>query len=74
MSSKELELFDLEETPDWEFDDQDLGLGYAKKELLNHKSVWAIYNGRGELLSHAPTRQTALVIMRQNDMTPHMVH
>ncbi len=74
MSSKELDFFDFDNIPDWDFDDRDSGLAYAKKELLNHKPVWAVYNGCGELIGHATTRQTALIIMRQHDMTPHAIH
>lgn len=74
MSSKELDFFDLETTLDYEFDDRDLRLGYTKKELVNHKSIWIVYNGRGELVGHASCRQTALVIMKQNDMVPYSIH
>ena len=41
---------------------------YIKYETQNNKPVWSIYSPDGEKMAEAVSRETALAIVRQNDL------
>ena len=47
---------------------------YVKKENENDAPVWAIYSPEGERVAQAFSREMALAIIRQNDLTAAQVH
>lgn len=47
---------------------------YIKKEKLNDELVWAIYSPEGEQMARTCSREMALAIIRQNDLTAAQVH
>ena len=47
---------------------------YVKQENKNNEPVWAIYSSEGECMAHTFSREMALAIIRQNDLTATQVH
>ncbi len=47
---------------------------YIKKEQQNDESVWSIYSPDGERMARTNSREMALAIIRQNDLTATQVH
>ncbi len=47
---------------------------YIKQEQQNEDLVWAIYSPDGERMAQAFSREVALAIVRQNDLTAAQVH
>ena len=41
---------------------------YIKYETQNNEPVWSIYSADGEKMAEALSRETALAIVRQNDL------
>jgi len=53
------------------------GLGegaYVKRETLNFRPIYNVYDAEGQLLAQATTRQQALLMIRRNDLMPYDVH
>ena len=47
---------------------------YVKKENQDNAPVWAIYSPEGERMAQTFSREMALAIIRQNDLTAAQVH
>ena len=47
---------------------------YIKKENQNNELVWAIYSPEGERVAQTFSREMAMAIIRQNDLTATQVH
>ncbi len=47
---------------------------YIKKEKQNNELVWAIYSPEGERMAQTFSKEMALAIVRQNDLTASYVH
>ena len=47
---------------------------YVKQESQNNAPVWAIYSPEGERMAQAFSREMALAIIRQNNLTAAQVH
>jgi len=47
---------------------------YIKKETRNDEPVWAIYSPDGEQMARTCSREMAMAIIRQNDLTAAQVH
>ena len=43
---------------------------YIKREIKNFRPVYSVYDGQGDLLAYATTRQEALRFAKRNDLTP----
>ena len=74
MDDIELADFDdlLLEDPDTK-----TGLGegaYIKREVVNFRPVYSVYDLEGQLLAHAVTRNEALLLIRRNDLVPYDAH
>jgi len=41
---------------------------YIKREIKNFRPVYSVYDGQGELLAYATTRQEALRFAKRNDL------
>ncbi len=49
-------------------------VAFVKKDIINHRTVWAIYSPEGAYMGCALDRQTALALAAQNDLTAMSVH
>jgi hypothetical protein len=49
-------------------------VAFIKKDIINHHTVWAIYNPEGAYIGCAKDRQTALALAAQNDLTVMSAH
>ena len=47
---------------------------YIKKEKHDNALVWSIYSPEGECMAQAFSREMAMAIIRQNDLTAAQVH
>ena len=47
---------------------------YIKKEAQNNELVWAIYSPEGERMAQTGSREMAMALVRQNDLTAAQVH
>ena len=47
---------------------------YIKKESQDNEPVWAIYSPEGERMAQTFSREMALAIVRQNDLTATQLH
>ncbi|MBQ4471957.1 MAG: DUF1150 family protein [Alphaproteobacteria bacterium] len=47
---------------------------YIKKETKNNELVWAIYSPDGECMAQTGSREMAMALVRQNDLTAAQVH
>ena len=47
---------------------------YIKQELYDNKAIWAIYSPEGERMAQAFSKEMALAIIRQNDLSAVQVH
>ncbi|MBQ9739227.1 MAG: DUF1150 family protein [Alphaproteobacteria bacterium] len=47
---------------------------YIRQEPQTDKTVWAIYDTNGEKIGHANSREVAIAVALQNDLTPFNVH
>ena len=47
---------------------------YIKKEQRDNEPIWAIYSPEGECVAQAFSREMAMAIIRQNDLTATQVH
>ena len=53
------------------------GLGegaYIKREVMNFRPIYSVYDLEGQLLAQAATRNEALLLIRRNDLTPYDAH
>ena len=53
------------------------GLGegaYVKREVLNFRPIYNVYDTEGQLLAQASSRHQALLMIRRNDLTPYDAH
>ncbi len=47
---------------------------YIKKEKRNNEAVWTIYSPEGERMAEVLSREMAMALIRQNDLTATQVH
>lgn len=47
---------------------------YIRPENQENKVLWAIYDTNGEKIGHANSREVAIAVALQNDLTPFNVH
>ncbi len=47
---------------------------YIKRESQNNELVWAIYSPEGERMAQTGSREMAMALVRQNDLTAAQVH
>ena len=47
---------------------------YIKQERQNNECVWASYSPEGERMAQAFSREMAMALVRQNDLTAVQVH
>lgn len=47
---------------------------YIRPEVINNEMMWAIYDGNGEKIGHANSREMAMAVVFQNELTPFSVH
>ena len=47
---------------------------YVKKETSDNEPVWAIYSPDGERMAQTCSREMAMALVRQNDLTAAQVH
>ncbi len=47
---------------------------YIKRERVDNELVWAIYSPEGERMAHAFSREMALALIRQNNLSASQVH
>ena len=47
---------------------------YIRQEPQTDITVWAIYDTNGEKIGHANSREVAIAVALQNDLTPFNVH
>ncbi|MBQ3695556.1 MAG: DUF1150 family protein [Alphaproteobacteria bacterium] len=47
---------------------------YIKKEAQKNGLVWAIYSPEGECMAQTGSREMAMALVRQNDLTAAQVH
>ena len=71
--------FDLSEWDDFDGDmfagNEDMGEGaYVKREMLNFRPIYSIYDLDGQLLGRVNTRHEAYLMIRRNDLVPYDVH
>ena len=52
----------------------DMDKAYIKQEFLNNESVWSIYNGQGEKMGKASSREVAFAVANQNELIGLSVH
>lgn len=64
----------LQETETNDLPPENGTMAYVKKEVLNHEAVWGIYSSFGEKMGQASSREIAVALVQQNDLTPHSVH
>lgn len=50
------------------------GEAYIRADLLDGENVWSIFDAEGEKLGHANSREMAMAVALQNDLTPFSVH
>ena len=66
----DLSEFDLEDiVPDYGSGVED-SIAYVKRESINFRPVYALYDSNGDRLGQATTRQEAFILAEQNDLTP----
>jgi len=70
QKSKEKPFLTEEDENDFLEKGVDSDMAYFKKDLIDNKIVWAIYESSGSFIGQASTPEAAEVIIFQNDMTP----
>ena len=52
----------------------DMDKAYIKQEMHNNALVWSIYNGQGEKMGYAASREVAFAVVNQNELIGLSVH
>ena len=73
-SSFDIPDWDLEEFVPDEFFGEDEDIVYVKREIMNFRPVFVVYDSRGQPLAHAPTREAAVTLAERADLIPHPVN
>ncbi|MDY6407467.1 MAG: hypothetical protein SPL08_02025 [Pseudomonadota bacterium] len=61
----------------WDIENNDFPMGeraYIKREVVNFRPIYSIYDSEGQLLAQASSRYKAFLMARRNDLTPYDVH
>ena len=75
MSTKfDMPDWDLEEfVPDEFFGEVEEAV-YIKKEIMNFRPVFVVYDSAGQRLAQAPTREAAITLAERAELTPYPVN
>ncbi len=49
-------------------------VAFIKHDIYEGKSVWMVYNAKGEKIAATDSRDFAFVVARQNDLEPQSAH
>jgi len=73
-SSFDIPDWDLEEFVPDEFLGEAEDTVYIKREIMNFRPVFVVYDSQGQPLAHATTREAAIALAERADLTPHPVN
>lgn len=54
--------------------DIDADQAYVRSAIVNNEVLWLIYDGTGEKIGHASSREMAMAVASQNELIPFNVH
>lgn len=50
------------------------GDAYIRQDMCDNELLWSIYDSNGDKIGYANSREMAVAVAYQNDLTPHNVH